>query len=76
MAKVVWLKPGESPPPGETWAVVGRDVGKFCAGAAFSVPYGSDAQGPIAIEQAKREADQRGVPTVYVVPKPGLYTGY
>ena len=76
MAKVVWLKPGESPPHGETWAVVGRDVGKFAAGAVFSIPYGSDAAGPSAIERAKELADQQGVPTVYVAPKPGLFSGY
>ena len=76
MAKVVWLKPGENSPAGEAWAIVGRDVGTFAAGAVFSIPYGSDAERPRAIERAKACADERGVPTVYVVPKPGLFKGY
>jgi len=70
MAEVVSLKSGESPPQGERWALVGRDVSKLGVGAVFCVTYRSDAEGPAAIERAKAWADGQGVPTVYVAPWP------
>ena len=77
MANVVWLRPEESPPESENWALVAQDVNwwhygsgtmEHLKGATFYMPYpASETDHASAIAKAISWADKHGVTTVYVV---------